>query len=107
MVSVGGLTGGLGSVIGGGSFWSGVRQGIITSGLNHVMHAGLEGIMSAEQDPPGFDYDGDGSVSFFESALTLTEIAVIAFDIASIPSGESLAYSALLRMGGKKVLREG
>jgi hypothetical protein len=44
MVGVGGLTGGLGSVIGGGGFWSGVRQGIITSGLNHVMHAGLEGI---------------------------------------------------------------
>jgi hypothetical protein len=32
------LSGGISSSIAGGSFWKGVREGIITSGLNHVAH---------------------------------------------------------------------
>lgn len=32
------------SVIGGGDFWSGVRQGLITSGLNHTAHVGASSI---------------------------------------------------------------
>ncbi len=35
-IASGGLSGGVGSVIAGGDFWKGIRQGIITSGLNHV-----------------------------------------------------------------------
>ena len=69
MVAVGGLTGGLGSVIGGGGFWEGFRQGIITSGLNHVMHAGLEGIMSGGQDPPGERCPCCGFGDKFENAM--------------------------------------
>ncbi len=34
----GAITGGVGSVIGGGDFWRGARQGIITSTLNHTYH---------------------------------------------------------------------
>ena len=34
----GGLSGGISSTIAGGNFWDGFRQGIITSGLNHVAH---------------------------------------------------------------------
>jgi hypothetical protein len=67
MVGVGGLTGGLGSVIGGGSFWSGVRQGIITSGLNHVLHQGVAGIMSGGEIESSDTY-AEGAVSYAESA---------------------------------------
>ena len=37
-IAAGGLSGGLSSTIAGGSFWTGARQGLITSGLNHVAH---------------------------------------------------------------------
>jgi RHS repeat-associated protein len=37
-ITSGGLSGGISSSIAGGNFWQGVRQGIITSGLNHVAH---------------------------------------------------------------------
>lgn len=43
MIGVGGLSGGIGSSIAGGSFWNGVGQGIITSGLNHAAHSGMLG----------------------------------------------------------------
>jgi hypothetical protein len=39
MIASGGLSGGLSSAIAGGNFWSGVREGLITSGLNHAMHS--------------------------------------------------------------------
>jgi len=38
MISSGGLSGGISSSIAGGNFWSGAREGLITSGLNHAMH---------------------------------------------------------------------
>lgn len=37
-IAAGGLSGGLSSTIAGGNFWAGARQGLITSGLNHVAH---------------------------------------------------------------------
>jgi len=43
MIGIGGLSGGIGSSIAGGSFWMGARQGLITSGLNHAAHSGLFG----------------------------------------------------------------
>ena len=39
-IASGGLSGGISSVIAGGNFWAGMRQGLITSGLNHAAHAG-------------------------------------------------------------------
>jgi hypothetical protein len=39
MIASGGLSGGLSSAIAGGDFWKGVREGLITSGLNHAMHS--------------------------------------------------------------------
>jgi len=34
----GGISGGIGAEIAGGNFWDGMRQGLITSGLNHYAH---------------------------------------------------------------------
>lgn len=41
LIASGGLSGGISSSIAGGNFWMGVRQGIITSGLNHWAHDAL------------------------------------------------------------------
>lgn len=38
MIASGGITGGISANIAGGNFWMGVRQGLITSGVNHVAH---------------------------------------------------------------------
>ncbi|MBW3518531.1 RHS repeat-associated core domain-containing protein [Flavobacterium sp. NKUCC04_CG] len=38
MIAAGGVAGGISSTIAGGDFWSGMKQGIITAGLNHAMH---------------------------------------------------------------------
>ncbi|WP_300685078.1 RHS repeat-associated core domain-containing protein [Chryseobacterium sp.] len=38
MLTTGGLSGGISSSIAGGNFWDGLKQGLITSGLNHVTH---------------------------------------------------------------------
>lgn len=38
MIVAGGLTGGISSSIAGGNFWEGMKQGLITAGLNHVAH---------------------------------------------------------------------
>jgi hypothetical protein len=45
MIASGGLSGGLSSAIAGGSFWKGVREGLITSGLNHAMNHFAEDII--------------------------------------------------------------
>ncbi len=42
MIAGGGLSGGISSTIAGGDFWQGMRQGLIVSGLNHLMHVVLE-----------------------------------------------------------------
>ncbi len=44
VIASGGLSGGVGSVIAGGNFWKGVRQGLITAGLNHVAHHAKKGL---------------------------------------------------------------
>lgn len=41
-LSSGGLSGGIGSSIAGGNFWKGMRQGLITSGLNHLAHTAID-----------------------------------------------------------------
>ncbi len=38
VTTTGGISGGVGSVIGGGNFWAGFRQGAISGGLNHAAH---------------------------------------------------------------------
>ena len=39
MIASGGVSGGISSMIAGGNFMDGFRQGLITSGLNHVAHS--------------------------------------------------------------------
>ncbi len=38
MIGAGGLAGGVGSMIAGGNFWDGTRNGLISAGLNHFAH---------------------------------------------------------------------
>ena len=70
MIAGGGLSGGISSTIAGGDFWQGMRQGLITSGLNHVMHMGLDNGYDKEGnkindnggDVIDIKYDDDGSI---------------------------------------------
>ncbi|WP_353100633.1 hypothetical protein [Myroides odoratus] len=50
MIAGVGLSGGISSTIAGGDFWQGMRQGLITSGLNHAMHMGVNEIDKARVD---------------------------------------------------------
>ncbi|MEM0931589.1 MAG: RHS repeat-associated core domain-containing protein [Bacteroidota bacterium] len=43
VVGSGSIAGGIGSTLAGGNFWDGVRQGAISSGLNHGVHSGAFG----------------------------------------------------------------
>jgi RHS repeat-associated protein len=57
LIASGGLSGGIASTIAGGNFWDGMRQGLITSGLNHLAHEvssgfGGEDENTNENDPP-------------------------------------------------------
>lgn len=51
----GGLTGGIGAAITGGNFWQGMQQGLITTGLNHVLHPLTEYEDGGPGDPPIYD----------------------------------------------------
>jgi hypothetical protein len=51
MLASGGLSGGLSSSIAGGNFFDGVRQGLITSGLNHLAHMAVEGDDDGDPKP--------------------------------------------------------
>ena len=61
------------------------------------------------------DYNGDGQLSGWELALGITEGLAIAIDIATIPSGEAVAYHIALKQGvrssskglGKAILKNG
>lgn len=53
MIGVGGLSGGVGSMIGGGDFWTGSTQGLITSALNHGLHKGVEALHRGPTHEPG------------------------------------------------------
>ena len=50
MIASGGLSGGISSSIAGGSFWKGVREGLITAGLNHVAHM-VKDAFSQQNEP--------------------------------------------------------
>ena len=52
MVAAGTLSGGVTASMAGGSFWDGVCNGLICSGLNHALHLTCEKI-SGPDDPPG------------------------------------------------------
>jgi len=59
MITSGGLSGGISASIAGGNFWQGFRQGIITSGLNHVAHLLTVNIQENNLIRKSFD-DPDG-----------------------------------------------
>ncbi|MEN2436568.1 hypothetical protein AAH994_14220 [Weeksellaceae bacterium A-14] len=48
MIASGGLSGGISATIAGGKFIDGFKQGLITSGLNHVAHMVADGITRQE-----------------------------------------------------------
>ena len=55
MIASGGVSGGISSMIAGGNFMDGFRQGVITSGLNHVAHQISSPMESMVGDDPKED----------------------------------------------------
>ncbi|MDO5654582.1 MAG: RHS repeat-associated core domain-containing protein [Flavobacteriaceae bacterium] len=70
-IASGGLSGGISSTIAGGNFWSGVKQGLITSGLNHAMHGVVKDLqkrkwnkyMESELDRNGYEPYGPSTLN--------------------------------------------
>jgi hypothetical protein len=60
MIASGGLSGGLSSSIAGGSFWKGVREGLITSGLNHAMNHVVNNLQNKKSLSQRFAKDANG-----------------------------------------------
>lgn len=81
VLASGGLSVGISSSISGGDFWSGVRQGLITSGLNHLAHQVLPG----EQDPPKKSYDemtpGERDHAYMQSLIPLNKFLLDAIEV--------------------------
>lgn len=84
MIAAGGLSGGISSSIAGGNFWDGARQGIITSGLNHVAHSAVAGFQEKKaiktvrerfkrNEKGNFIIDPDGSPDFSQSGISNLE----------------------------------
>jgi RHS repeat-associated protein len=71
-VVTGGVAGGLGSVISGGSFWDGARNGLISAGLNHGAHLALDENGEKIYDDDG-DYVGKIYVEKFHKTKTWNE----------------------------------
>jgi len=64
----GALSGGVGSLLGHGSFGSGAARGTIVTGLNHLAHLVEKGLGNTQpKDPPEWDLDGDGKLSLKEA----------------------------------------
>lgn len=51
MVAAGGLSAGVTATMAGGSFWEGVCNGLICSGLNHAMHLAAETVVGPDDSP--------------------------------------------------------
>jgi hypothetical protein len=88
----GGLSGGIASSIAGGNFWDGVRQGLITSGLNHALH----GLVNYNEPP--YEYNGKEYTS--EAEL----YAAILADQSMEQLGIKDAAALLLTIGGSELL---
>ena len=71
MIASGGLSGGISSSIAGGSFWKGVREGLITAGLNHSLHMMLDdgggGGNGGKKKTEPWDKNGDGKLQKSEA----------------------------------------
>ncbi len=68
MIASGGFSGGISSVIAGGKFIDGFKQGLITSGLNHVAHA-TANRLEKEYTINGKTYDYEGLKEFYATVI--------------------------------------
>jgi hypothetical protein len=94
ILASGGLSGGLASSIAGGNFMDGVKQGLITSGLNHLAHMSLGG-----EDPgKGFKketvLDKNGAVlgAIYSKMITIEGGVRIMIGFKTTPTGKKFQY---------------
>lgn len=79
MIAGGGLSGGISSTIAGGDFWQGMRQGLITSGLNHAMHMVEHEIDKARVDKrlraKGYNEPNDAAEDLYRDHSKINDFA--------------------------------
>jgi len=68
MIASGGLSGGISATIAGGKFIDGFKQGLITSGLNHLAHTTMSG-QKEEFTINGKTYDHEGLKEFYATVI--------------------------------------
>ncbi|MGA9211713.1 RHS repeat-associated core domain-containing protein [Kaistella sp.] len=92
MIVAGGFSGGISSVIAGGKFMDGFRQGLITSGLNHVAHMGAAAIEEGKanrQIKTALTTDcGDDYLNQPITEATLQDLASVFADLYGVSSKE-------------------
>jgi hypothetical protein len=64
---------GVSSSIAGGNFWTGFRQGAITSGLNHLAHSALNHRGILQEDPEFFNRLKEHYESKTQNTFNLTK----------------------------------
>lgn len=94
MIIVGSVSGGVGSLLGGGNFWDGFKQGLITSGLNHAAHAITSELLYEEDNGSPKDpiKKTAGGISVSPSAAKIFGVG-IEFGVLTILSNNGIEFN--------------
>ena len=103
-IAAGGLSGGISSTIAGGSFWAGARQGLITSGLNHVAHK-IAFEIGKDPDIPDLTKEFKQQLretrKFFKNLKNLYDLSGLALGPVTNEAMRMEAFRTLTTDGGK------
>jgi len=110
MIAAGGLSGGISSTIAGGNFWDGLRQGIITSALNHVAHLVGDPKPKPKQqsdnktNDTSFDYEKYKKImdGISKGSMTLTDFYFNKHYLKELPEWFVGKYGRAISMPGSK-----
>ena len=103
-IAAGGLSGGISSTIAGGNFWAGARQGLITSGLNHVAHK-IAFEIGKDPDIPDLTKEFKQQLretrKFFKNLKNLYDLSGLALGPVTNEAMRMEAFRTLTTDGGK------
>jgi hypothetical protein len=99
-ILAGGLTGGISSKLAGGTFVDGMKNGLITAGLNHALHKAADGLMGGPErqrgligyqgkTPDGKDLYGVDAISIQRTGIRET---VTTFHVTMDESGRYIGF---------------
>jgi hypothetical protein len=102
MIAAGGLSGGLGSWATGGSFWDGVKQGLITSALNHGLHMAADGIGGGGDPQPPYSPDLLTKIKAYADANGMVmDGLILMYEVGKLENGQILPLEQAIPRGAK------